>query len=226
MIRFIRQRAIDNPWIIRTLIGLIIVIFIITMGWIGFTPSAERIVATVGDVSIPVQEYQDAYRRTYEAYQNIFKDQFTPELIKQLDLPHTVVNNLVDQRLWRATARELGLSVTDEELTAALINIPAFQRNGQFDPAVYEQTLIRNHWTPQRFEETQRMELLVDKARAAVRASIALLPQEQAPTPDGAGQMTQTPDSIRQQKEERAMMAVLQNLRDRTPITINERLLF
>ena len=226
MIRFLRQRAIDNPWIIRTLIGLIIVIFIITMGWIGFTPSSERIVATVGDVSIPVQEYQDAYRRTYETYQNIFKDQFTPELIKQLDLPHTVVNNLVDQRLWRATARELGLSVTDEELTAALINIPAFQRNGQFDPAVYEQTLIRNHWTPQRFEETQRMELLVDKARAAVRASIALLPQEQAPAPDGAGQMTQTPDSIRQQKEERAMMAVLQNLRDRTPITINERLLF
>ncbi|MEW6324926.1 MAG: SurA N-terminal domain-containing protein [Nitrospirota bacterium] len=225
MIRFLRQRAVENPWILRSIFGLIIAIFIVTMGWIGFTPSSERVVATVGKASISVQEYQNAYRRTYEAYQNIFRDQFTPELIKQLDLPHTVVNNLIDQQLWRFTADELGLSVTDEELTAALIKIPAFQRDGRFDPAVYEQTLLRNHWTPQRFEEAQRGELLADKARAAVRASVALLPQELPAPAASGGPPAQTPEALRQQKEERAMMAFLQQLRDRTPTTINERLL-
>jgi hypothetical protein len=35
----------------------------------------------------------------------------------------------------------------------------------------------------------------------------------------------QTREAVRQQKEERALMAVLQNLRERTLMTINEQLL-
>jgi hypothetical protein len=231
VIRFLRQRAIENPWILRTLFGIIIAIFIVTMGWFGGAPSTDRVVATVGGVEIPMSEYDTAYRRTYEAYQNIFKDQFTPELIKQLDLKRTVLNNLIDLQVWRLTAKELGLSVTDEELTAALVKIPAFQRNGHFDPVLYEQTLLRNHWTPRRFEDAQRLELLADKARAAVRASVALLPEDQppAPPPPPAGEQPPPPvqarEAVRQQKEERALMAVLQNLRERTLMTINEQLL-
>lgn len=237
MIRFIRQRAVENPWVLRTIFGVLIAIFIISMGWIGFKPSNQRVVATVAGVPISLQEYEDAYRRTYESYQNIFKDQFTPELVKQLDLKHTVVNQLIDEQLWRLTAERLGLSVTDEELTAQLVKIPAFQRAGQFDPTVYEQTLLRNHWTPQRFEEAQRLELLTDKARAAIRTSTALLPQEQPTplptpsTPQPAGKNTpsppaaQSPEAVRQQKEERAVMAFVANLRTQTPITINDQLL-
>jgi peptidyl-prolyl cis-trans isomerase D len=236
MIRFIRQRAVENPWVLRTIFGIIIVIFIISMGWIGFKPSSQRVVATVAGTPISLQEYEDAYRRTYETYQNIFKDQFTPELIKQLDLKHTVVNQLIDEQLWRLTAKRLGLSVTDEELAAQLVKIPAFQRAGQFDSTVYEQTLLRNHWTPQRFEDAQRLELLTNKARAAVRASTALLPQEQpppqpAPQAPVAGKASPpptagpTPEAVRQQKEERAVMAFVSNLRAQTPITINEQLL-
>lgn len=236
MIRFIRQRAVENPWVLRTIFGVLIAIFVISMGWIGFKPSNQRVVATVAGVPISLRDYQDAYRRTYETYQNIFKDQFTPELIKQLDLKHTVVNQLIDEQLWRLTAERLGLSVTDEELTAKLVKIPAFQRAGQFDPTVYEQMLLRNHWTPQRFEEAQRMEILTEKARAAIRSSTALLPQEQPPpqppqpvpasgkadTPPTAGP---TPEAVRQQKEERALMAFVANLRTQTPITINNQLL-
>jgi hypothetical protein len=237
VIRFIRQRAVENPWVLRTIFGAIIVIFIVSMGWIGFKPSSNRVVATVAGVPISLQEYEDAYRRTYEQYQNIFKDQFTPQLIKQLDLKHAVVNQLIDDQLWRLTAKRLGVSVTDEELTAQLIKIPAFQRAGQFDPTVYEQTLLRNHWTPQRFEDAQRLELLTDKARAAVRASTALLPQEQPPPapPPPATQPAdknapqpppaQSPEAVQQQKEERAIMAFIANLRSQTPITINEHLL-
>jgi peptidyl-prolyl cis-trans isomerase D len=237
MIRFIRQRAVENPWVLRTIFGVLIAIFIISMGWIGFKPSNQRVVATVAGVPISLQEYEDAYRRTYETYQNIFKDQFTPELVKQLDLKHTVVNQLIDEQLWRLTAERLGLSVTDEELTAKLVKIPAFQRAGQFDPTVYEQTLLRNHWTPQRFEEAQRMEILTEKARAAIRSSTALLPQEQpAPLPTPTAPQSadknspspptaQSPEAVRQQKEERAIMAFVANLRTQTPITINNQLL-
>jgi len=237
VIRFIRQRAVENPWVLRTIFGLLIAIFIISMGWIGFKPSGDRVVAKVAGASISLQEYEDSYRRTYEAYQNIFKDQFTPELVKQLDLKHTVINQLVDEQLWRLTAERLGLSVTDEELTAQLVKIPAFQRSGQFDPALYEQTLLRNHWTPQRFEATQRLALLTEKARAAVRTSTALLPQEQPapttapPAPDASAKNAPAPppapsaDAVRQQKQERAVMAFLANLRAQTPITINDKLL-
>jgi len=231
MIRFLRQRAVENPWILRSIFGLIIAIFVVSMGWFGSDPSTRRVVATVGKVGIPMQEYETAYQRTFESYQNIFRDQFTPELIKQLDLKHTVVNNLIDQRLWQMTADRLGLSVTDEELTAELVKVPAFQQNGRFDPDIYKQTLIRNHWTPERFEAEQRQELLADKARAAVRASVALLPQEQ-PTPPAAAPATgqpppasQTTAGLLQQKEDRVTMAFLQNLRAQTPITINDHLL-
>ncbi len=233
MLKFIRQRAVENPWVLRTVFGVIIAIFVVSMGWIGFTPSSKRVIATVGGTSIQLQEYEDAYRRTYELYQNIFKEQFTPEFVKQLDLKHMVVNNLIDERLWQFAAERLGLLVSDEELTAALIKIPAFQRNGQFDPEVYEQTLLRNHWTPQRFEDAQRSQLLVEKARAAVRASVALLPQEDPPAavaqnmtdPKTPAAASPTPAAVLQQKQERSIMAFLADLRTRTPITINEHLL-
>ena len=109
--------------------------------------------------------------------------------------------------------------------------IPAFQRAGQFNPAVYEQTLLRNHWTPQRFEEAERLRILTEKAKAAVQVSVALLPEEipappppvvetpQSDTPPPTGPSAAT---VLQQKEQRALMAFIANVRSQTPVTIAE----
>lgn len=239
MIRFIRQQAVENRWVLGAIMGVIIVTFVVGLGYMGFSSRRERSVATVADTPIPLQDYVAVYRSTYSVYQNMFKDQFTPELIEKLDLRHMALNQLIDLQLWRLTAQRLGLSVSDDELKETLLKNPAFQRAGQFDPYVYEQTLLRNNWTPQRFEEMERLRILADKAKAAVRTAVLLLPEEMPaipaspaqPSGGAAGESPATPpaptpaETLLQQKEERVLMAFLANLRGQTPITINEQML-
>jgi len=49
MLKVIREGAIERPWFYRTLMGLIAVVFVLTMGWWGFEENKEDVIVSVGD---------------------------------------------------------------------------------------------------------------------------------------------------------------------------------
>ena len=57
MLKVIREGAIKRPWFYRTLMGLIAVVFVLTMGWWGFEQNKEDIVVSVGDERVSRDEY-------------------------------------------------------------------------------------------------------------------------------------------------------------------------
>ena len=85
-------------------------------------------------------------------------------MLRFLDLPRQVLDGMIKRKLELAEARRLKLDVSNDEVARAVMSYPAFQLNGQFiGREKYEQALFRYGYTPERFEEELREDLLARK---------------------------------------------------------------
>src|SRR5438093_8704230 len=131
-------------------IGLLVVIaaFVASLFVFGATGSRgggdpRDTVATVNGEVIPIERYQRRYKSYMEAYAQIYRDRFSPEMAERLGLPQQVVGDLVQEALIVQRAGAEGLTVSDEELNARIHAIPAFQENGRFVLQRYQDYLKR-----------------------------------------------------------------------------------
>lgn len=151
MLRFMRTHA--GSWIIKILLGLIIVVFIF---WgVGRIESKKKtVVATVGDYFITIGEFDRAYNNLLEYYSRIFGERFSPDLLKRMNIKQQVLDQLINTTLFLQGSEKIGLRVTKEELRDEILQYPAFQREGTFDRDLYLQALRRSGLEPGDFEET------------------------------------------------------------------------
>ncbi len=226
MIKLIREGSRKYPWILITLMLMIVVAFIVGMGWWGYGDGQTDKVAQVGALSVSLDEY----RRTYLYLSDYYKENMGDD-VKDDEVRQTALESLVQTKLWVQAAERLGLTVTPEELRAEVIGQQAFQKNGRFHPDVYRTVLLRNRLTPSLFEVLERERLLADKARALVAASVALTPDERREaevlvgTVAGAGSSTPiAKDLLMQnfmfQKQQRALNAYTEALKTKVPVEI------
>ncbi|MBI4592638.1 MAG: peptidyl-prolyl cis-trans isomerase [Candidatus Rokubacteria bacterium] len=129
-------------------------------------------VATVNGESIPADRYQRRYQEYVNAYTQMMRERFTPELAERLGLPQQVVDDLVQEALVVQRARAEGLAVSDEDLNAQIHAIGAFQEGGRFTLKRYEEVLRRIGHTTASFEEEMRRRLTRLRAETMVRAGI------------------------------------------------------
>ncbi len=131
-------------------------------------------VAVVNDTPISYADFQAAYSNLYQLYKNIYQDQFTPALERQLKLTEKTVNGLIEQVLLIEEADRLGLSVSEKELVTAIAAIQAFQNEGRFSKDRYMQVLDYQRLTPEAFESMQRRDMLTSKVRQHLQTGIAV----------------------------------------------------
>jgi peptidyl-prolyl cis-trans isomerase D len=232
MIKLMRTAAHNYPWLLKSIMGVLAIAFVITMGWWGFGEQSGNAVAKVGELTVSRDEFRRAYENMYRFYKDKVPAEFKDETIKQF-----VIEQLVENRLWIIAATNMGLTVSDADLLESITQIPDFQRNGAFDPDLYKRLLAANHLTPALFESAQVKEILGNKARMIVRDAVALTPAEIA---DGQALMTRQQDSdpakaaaakdrvlqdILFQKQQRALLAYQESLKSQTPIKIHRELL-
>ncbi len=163
--------------IIKVVFAVIVLSFIGTIflvwgkGESGFGKHDASYAAKVDDTTISPQQYQNSYERLREVYQQLFGQAaggLTPELEKQLNLRQLALDRLIDSVLLVKGAKELGITVSKDEVAASIAAMPAFQRNGQFNLALYEQLLKMSRITPSDFEDSQKTDLLINKTRKAI----------------------------------------------------------
>ncbi|WP_374298890.1 SurA N-terminal domain-containing protein [Ferrovibrio sp.] len=140
-----QMRSGAASWIAKGLMILLIVSF---GAWGigdyigGFSGRGD--VATVGSAKISQPEFADAYRREVSNLQRRFGSAFTAEQARQLGLDETVLNRLIEDKLYVQVADKLGIMITDAQIREAITNAPAFKGiTGQFDRLAYE-TYLRN----------------------------------------------------------------------------------
>jgi len=232
MLKLMREASHSYPLLLKSIMGILALAFVITMGWWGFGEQTGAVVASVGDLTVSRDEFRRAYENTYRFYKDKVPGEFKDETIKQM-----VVDQLVDNRTWLVAAKNMGLTVTDAELREVIMRIPDFQKNGTFDPELYQRLLAANHLTPALFEAIEAKEVLSNKARMIIRDAVALTPAELAeaqaltlrqaepdPTKAAAAKDRAVQDVLFQ-KQQRALTAYTESLKTSIPIKINRELL-
>ena len=175
MLSLMRKHA--GSWLIKVLLGGIAVTFIF---WGGYQATSRRSgrVASVNGETIRAEEYRLAYKRLIEQVQQRFGNNLDEEMIKSLQLPKQAIDQLVDQMLMRQAATELGLEVSDDDLSRSIRSVSAFQTAGVFDPRRYKLVLDRNNLTPESFEVSQRDMLLIEKLNSIITDSVKVSDDE------------------------------------------------
>ena len=168
-------------------LGLVVVTFILLYvpsfmdPVAGTGASPNDAIATIEGRDITVGTYQRAYQQQLMQVRQSYGGQLTEEMIRQLQIPQRVVQQLVDEEATVAAANQLGMSVSDAELRERILRMPGFQINGEFiGDARYRQLLAsqRPPLRPADFEEQLRKGLLSEKLQGAVTAWIQVTDAE------------------------------------------------
>ncbi len=174
MIQFMRRYRLGLQ------IGLLVVVaaFVASLfvfGSRGFDSgggTAPGAVATVNGEEIPVERYQRRYQEYLNAYAQMLRDRFSPEMAERLGLPQQVVDDLVIEALVVQRAKAEGFGLSDEELNAQIQAIAAFQEGGRFTIKRYEDVLRRIGYSKGAFEEEMRRRLTRMRVESAVRSGV------------------------------------------------------
>ncbi|MDA8086626.1 MAG: SurA N-terminal domain-containing protein [Nitrospiraceae bacterium] len=195
----------------------------------------QAIVATVGGTKITMQQYWRVYERAEDTLRDAYGDKFDDKM-KQ-DLKMRVLGQMVSDAILYKAARDAGLTVTNTELSDAIMSDPAFRAGNVFSRRVYLRTLRLNRITPADYESMERHELLVEKMRRLIEDPVELSPAEMASIPaeltalkgKNASGDQQTAKvlqgAILNEKRQRAVASFIEGLKNRMRITENLNLI-
>ncbi len=170
MLDFLRKKK--RSWIITFLLGVIILVFIAFYGGSKYRDEGSPDVARVNGEVITQREFAIQYERALDRYRELLKGSLSPEMLKSLNIKHTLLDELIQKRLLLQEAHRLGLTVTDDELANFLSQAPEFQVGGRFNKERYVQLLSMNKLTPSDFEEEQREQLAIQRLYGVILDSV------------------------------------------------------
>jgi peptidyl-prolyl cis-trans isomerase D len=181
MLQLIRTK--QKSFIVRIIFWMIIAAFVGTVFLVWGRGSDSGSTGTsaalqVNETKISYDEYQSAYSNLYNLYQGIYRESFTPQMEKQLNLPQQAIDQLISQALMMQEAEKSGFDISKDELVASIATISAFQENGKFSRERYIQVLNYERISPEQFEASQRRQLLVEKLRTQLQQNISVGPEE------------------------------------------------
>ncbi|MDD5168179.1 MAG: SurA N-terminal domain-containing protein [Syntrophales bacterium] len=160
MLELMRKHA--KNWIMKLLLGIIIIVFIFYFGSMGSKNKADLLV-TIDGKNISKTEFQKEYQDTLEMYRQRFGGKLTDEMLKALKIKEQIIDKMVNESILMKKAQDLNISVSNDELKGIIASMQAFHRNGVFDERLYQLTLRQNHLTPDEFENMQRKTVLAAK---------------------------------------------------------------
>jgi peptidyl-prolyl cis-trans isomerase D len=174
MLKVFRDNLKNLAWILWAIIALFVLALAVEFGG-NVRQAAQGVAATVGGDQVTTQEYQRAYRVMAAQLRQVYGDQLTPELEKQMRLPLRAIDGVISQKILLAEARRLGLGVSDAEVRDQILAIPAFKdEQGNFiGQERYLQLLQVNQIaSPAEFERELHDQLLMDKLNTALAANL------------------------------------------------------
>src|SRR5437762_9397847 len=130
----------------------------------GAGAAATDVVANVEGDQIRVDEFRRSYQAQLNAYRTAYGGNMSEQLLRQLGVDQQILQQMVDERAALKEAQRLKITVSDAELKARILSIPAFQDNGQFiGEDRYRQVLMMQNppLTTTDFEEGMRRSLVV-----------------------------------------------------------------
>ena len=216
-------------WMMWVIVGLVTVTFLF-FGTRSYDTGGGA-VAKVDGYVITSEDLNRVYRNLYESYRQVLKDQFNESYTKMIKAQ--ALRELIENRLLIEEAERVGLRVTDEELKAHIMRIPAFNVDGKFDKRSYDFYLSRINATPAIFESSQRDYLLRKKLEQLVEDGVSVTDTElsaayASKNPKAKpGDFEKNKESFRQtyvaEKQREALAVYIKGLHNKAPVKIDEK---
>jgi peptidyl-prolyl cis-trans isomerase D len=175
MLKIMRESFHQLKWTLFAVIIVFIVGFVFFSGGGGGATKdpSSQVVAKIGGETITAVDFDRQYRSYLQRQQSLYQGNLSPELIRAMDIPRQVLDGMIDRILRLEAAKRVHLKVTDQEVAQTIAAFPAFQKDGQFiGHDAYERFLRANSYTPDRFEDEIRENLLLDKYATLVKSSV------------------------------------------------------
>ena len=169
MLKFMRRHSKSTT--IKILFWIIIAVFIL-WGVGSFRNEQPLYAASINGDLISPKEVRRAAQQLERFYRQIYGENFSPDLAKALDFKSRALDQIINTALLRQEGQRLGLSVSEEEIRAAIAGIEGLTVDGKFRRDVYFRFLRSQGLTAAEFETAQHDSLLVQKMRSVITRSI------------------------------------------------------
>ncbi|HSG23825.1 MAG TPA: SurA N-terminal domain-containing protein [Azonexus sp.] len=127
--------------------------------------------ATIGDIKITQQQFQQALRDQQERLRAQMKGELDPKLLDNPEARKAILDDLVDQRLLMLEASKKKMFVSDDTIRRTIGTIDAFKVDGKFSTERYEAALRGQNMTPASFEAQLRQDLTLQQLAGAIGQS-------------------------------------------------------
>ena len=175
MLDVMRKHA--RNWLMKVILGIIIVVFVFYFGSMRGRQEAEMIAVLDGKPIVYV-DFQSSYQNLLDMYQEKIGGALTEELIKNLNIKRQAFDNLINQEVLLKKAEDMEIRVSNDDVKNMILSYPAFQRNGVFDNRIYEQNLRANRMTPEQFEGMQKKLMLTTQVENLIQDGIHVSDEE------------------------------------------------
>jgi peptidyl-prolyl cis-trans isomerase D len=169
MLQAIRDKA--QGWIAWAIVILISIPFALwgIQEYLGVGGEPE--VAVVNGEPITQRLLDQRTRDFRERLRSALGDGFSSDLIDEETLKPQVLEAMIQERVLGDAVYDWNLRISDAQARGFIASIPAFQRDGRFDQALYDAALRNRGMTPAGFEQSVRQELSVSQLQDGIQNS-------------------------------------------------------
>jgi peptidyl-prolyl cis-trans isomerase D len=171
MLQALRNQA--SSWIIKILLGLLIVSFAIWGINDVFLGERDPVIAKVGAVKLTRSQVNDEIREEMNRLQPLFGGRLDRAEADRMGITAQVVENIVNRAAISQGAADLGITISDQ-LVASRIQSDAtfFNSRGQFDRAIFAQVLSRAGMTEGYYVTNLKRDLAAAEINRAIAAGV------------------------------------------------------
>ncbi|MBF0250905.1 MAG: SurA N-terminal domain-containing protein [Alphaproteobacteria bacterium] len=169
MLEFMRKFA--TTWFIKVFLAILIFSFAAWgIGDVFRTRASDTAAVSVAGTRISMAVFQQEFAREVDRISNLTGQRVTQDQARAMGVDRMVLARLARGALFDAAANDLGLLVSDAQVLQDMVQTPEFKNKaGEFDRAIFMDTLNRNGYSEDRYVASVRRDI----AREQVLSPIA-----------------------------------------------------
>lgn len=173
MLQALRERS--SSWIIKILLGLVIIAFAIWGINDIFLGERDPAVATVGDVKIARSEAEEALREEMNRLRPVLGDRFDRNAAFRMGLANQVLAQLINQTAINVGTRDLGVVISDQMVSRTIRNNRNFYNaRGAFDRNLFYRALANANVSEEYYVHSLKQQLAGNHLRQAIASNIPI----------------------------------------------------